>query len=263
MFHFWCWSWKRLKERLTFAPRVLSRSKNWVAARIAHLQTAWPWFVPHILRAVATNIIKWPITLTLILFTVLDFRNRPQRCGAHWWWNKESSSISSINLGYHHGLRPIGHNHGLDRNDQKIRNHRQYLPYDYYLYHHSLGHIGKTEGDRSKFFQGSHKVTIFSCWLVDILESMWLRFNMRRSCENLVKMKWQWQLQWQSLPGNDHLWLTADVLERMVWRFNMRRGENLFERKTWARPMVASYPFTRKHSFTETYKEKLKTCTTH
>ena len=66
-------------------------------------------------------------------------------------------------------MRHIGHNHGLDRNDQKIRNHRQYLPYDYYLYHHGLGHIGKTEGDRSKFFQSGHKVTIFSCRLVDVL----------------------------------------------------------------------------------------------
>ena len=82
LFHLWCWSWRRLKEYVTFTPRVLSRSKNWVAARIAHLQTAWPWFVSHILSAVATNIIKWPITLTLILFTVLDFRNCPQRCGA-------------------------------------------------------------------------------------------------------------------------------------------------------------------------------------
>ena len=203
MFHFWCWSWKRLKERLTFAPRVLSRSKNWVAARIAHLQTAWPWFVPHILRAVATNIIKWPITLTIILFTVLDFTNCPQRCGAHWWWNKESSSISSLNLGYHHGLRHNGHNHGLDRNDQKIRNHRHYLPYDYYLYHHGLGHVGKTERNRSKFFQSGHKVTIFSCRLVDVLGED----DMRRG-ENLQEV----------------------VLESTWLRFNMRRGKNLFER---------------------------------
>ena len=51
----------------------------------------------------------------------------------------------------------------------EIRNRRQYLPHDYYLYHHGLGHIGKAERNRSKFFQSGHKVTIFSCRLVDVL----------------------------------------------------------------------------------------------
>ena len=202
--HLWCWSWRRLKECVTFTPRVLGRSKNWVAARIAHLQTAWPCLVPDILSAVGTNIIKWPITLSLILITALDFRFQfKQHLLHHGWCGHIGDEIRSPR---HYHLQNNCLSLWFAAHCSQSWSGPPWLEIIVIIffitifchYHHGLGHVGKAERNRPKFFQSGHKVTIFSCWLVDVLGRTWLRFNMRRSCENLVKLKWQWQWQWQS-----------------------------------------------------------------